>query len=335
MKRFLVMILAVVTLFSCGQPRKPMLPAVSGKAGEVIIVMEKPSWEGALGVAVRELLAADCPYLAQREPLYSLVNVTPSNFTNIFQVHRNIIMFDVDPQGAGEGMKWRTDVWSRPQCVIQLSAPTDERALEIFKENSTTILSTVEQAERDRVIANSHQYEEKSLALVVRERFGGSPCFPVGYSLKKATPDFVWIANEKQFVNQGIFVYSYPAKGDASDFELDNIIANRNAILQEQVPGMFENTYMTTAEFILPTEEFVRYKGRDFAQVRGFWEVHNDFMGGPFVSHSFYSPDGKSIIVLESFVYAPKYDKRQYLRQVESILYSFEWNASAESNDEK
>ena len=56
--------------------------------------------------------------------------------------------------------------------------------------------------------------------------------------------------------------------------------------------------------------------------------MHNDFMGGPFVSHSFYSQNGKEIIVVEAFVYAPKYDKRQYLRQVESIIYSFEWEGA-------
>ena len=96
-------------------------------------------------------------------------------------------------------------------------------------------------------------------------------------------------------------------------------------MLQENVPGMFENTYMTTAEYIAPTMEFIKYRGRDFAQTRGYWEVYNDYMGGPFVSHSFYSPDGSEIIVAEAFVYAPRYDKRQYLRQVESLLYSFEW----------
>jgi hypothetical protein len=51
-------------------------------------------------------------------------------------------------------------------------------------------------------------------------------------------------------------------------------------------------------------------------------------MGGPFVSHSFYSPDGSEIFVTEAFVYAPRFDKRQYLRQVESLLYSFEWKTS-------
>lgn len=327
-KRLATSVMAALALVSCTHSRKPLLPAVSGKAGEVVIVMEKASWEGAPGTAVRDLLAADCPYLAQREPLYSLVHVVPSGFTKLFEIHRNIVIFNIDPQGVDDGMSIRSDVWARPQCVIRISAPDDERALEIFDENREMLLATIEQAERDRVVANSRLYEEESLAPVVRERFGGSPCFPIGYSLKKSTPHFVWIANEKQFVNQGIFVYSYPAMGDAGDFELDNIIAHRNSILQEQVPGMFENTYMTTAEFVPPSESFVRYKGREFAQVRGFWEVHNDFMGGPFVSHSFYSPDGGSIIVLEAFVYAPKFDKRQFLRQVESILYSFEWGGA-------
>ena len=65
------------------------------------------------------------------------------------------------------------------------------------------------------------------------------------------------------------------------------------------------------------------------------WDVKNDFMGGPFVSHSFYSRDGQDIIVVEAFVYAPRYDKRQYLRQVESILYSWEWAEDENSGENK
>lgn len=326
MKRYLfAALLPLLILTSCGHTTKALLPVVSGKAGEVLVIMEKPSWEGALGTATRDLLASDCPYLVQKEPMYTLVNIVPSNFGDLFKVHRNLVLFVIDPQGTKEGITVRSDVWAQPQCVVQIAAPTDERAIEILSDNGDKVIGAIETAERDRVIKNSHQYEEKSLAPVVTERFGGSPCFPVGYKLKKATPEFVWIADEKQYVNQGIFVYSYPARGDESDFAIDNIIAHRNAVLQEQVPGMFENTYMVTADYIQPTEEFIKFRGHNFTQVRGFWEVHNDFMGGPFVSHSFYSQDGSKIIVLEAFVYAPKYDKRQYLRQVESILYSFEW----------
>ena len=90
---------------------------------------------------------------------------------------------------------------------------------------------------------------------------------------------------------------------------------------------MFDNTWMTTSTQVQPTVEYIKYRGRTFAQTRGYWEVQNDYMGGPFVSHAFYSPDGSSIIVAEAFVYAPKFDKRQFLRQVESVLYSWEWKA--------
>ncbi len=316
--------MALVCLFACKSSTKVLLPNLSGKAGEVIVVLDKIGWEGDLGNEVRELLASDCPYLTPREPLYTLVNVLPSGFGDLFKVHRNIVFFDINPQNQEETVKYRHDVWASPQCLVQVSAFTFESAINLLKENGETIQNFIEQAERDRVVRNSIMYEEKSIAPQVREIMGGSPHFPTGYQLKKATDNFIWIADEKQYSMQGVLIYKYPAELGAEEFTVENIIAHRNAILQENVPGMFENTYMTTSEYIAPTVTYVKYKDRQFAQTRGFWEVYNDYMGGPFVSHSFYSEDGSEVIVMDAFVYAPKYDKRQYLRQVESILYSFD-----------
>ncbi|MBQ9660684.1 MAG: DUF4837 family protein [Bacteroidales bacterium] len=309
-----------------------LLPAVSGKAGEIIVVMEKPDWENSLGNDVRGLLAQDCAWLAQKEPLYNLVNVVPSAFADLFKVHRNILLFQVNPQIDSVGIIFKHDVWAAPQCVIQLSAPTSAQASELLSQKGAMIIGSFEQAERDRVIRNTLRYEELSLYPKVAEIFGGSPHFPSGYKLRKATGDFVWIADDKEGVYQDVFVYRYPAESDP--FTLDKIIAHRNAMMQDNVPGMFDGTYMTTSEFFPPTVEYLKYRGRDLAQTRGMWEVQNDFMGGPFVSHSFYSPDGSEIIVAEAFVYAPRFDKRQYLRQVESLLYSWEWK-KPETMEEK
>ena len=333
MKRFFKLILASIAVLTaltgCKTSSKTLLPNISGKAGEVIVVIDRENWEGELGNEVRLLLADDCPWLAQKEPLYTLVNVNPNAFIDMFKVHRNIVYFDINPQVATEGVTYRADMWAAPQCVIQISAATSENAVELMKNEGETIVAVIEQAERDRVIANSRRYEERSLAPQVMEIMGGTPHFPSGYKLKKKTDNFIWIADEKQYTNQGVFIYKYPVT-EAEPFSLDNIIRHRNQFLKENVPGMFDGTYMITADYIPPTVSYLQYKGRSFAQCRGFWEVYNDFMGGPFVSHSFYSQDGKDVIVLEAFVYAPKYDKRQYLRQVESILYSFEWESAKE-----
>lgn len=323
MKRLSLILAAVLLLAGCKGSRT-LLPNVSGKAGEVIVVLDKANWEGDLGNDVRELLASDCPYLPQKEPLYNLVNVIPSGFTDLFRVHRNIFIFNIDPQLTSTGMNYQSDVWSSPQCVVQLSARDAAEADSLLMKNKANILSVIEQAERDRIIRNSILYEEVGLAPQVKEIFGGSPHFPSGYKLRKKTSDFVWIADDKQYITQGILIYKYPV--DSKDpLSLQEIISHRNSTMMVNVPGMFENTYMTTGEYMPPTVEYIKFRGREFAQTRGLWEVVNDYMGGPFVSHSFYSPDGKDIIVAEGFVYAPRFDKRHYLRQVESILYSWEW----------
>ena len=304
--------------------KRTLLPNVSGKAGEVLVVIEREQWEGNLGVAIRDVLAADTPYLAQREPLFALSNVPPGSFNNMFKMHRNLMLVNIDPQNVTNGVTYKSNAWAQPQAVVQINAATQEEALSLFQEASAIIPEFFEQSERDRIIANSKLYEERALQAPVEKVTGGILHFPTGYRCRKYTDDFVWIADEKQYTNQTVLVYKYPVSG-ADVFTLEKIIAARNTIMQANVPGMFDGSYMTTSTAQEPVTRSLNYKGRSFMETRGFWEVHGDFMGGPFVSHSFYSKDGKDIIVLEAFVFAPRYDKRQYLRQVESILYSFEW----------
>lgn len=331
MKRYLkymvAALAAMIALASCNeeQKRKALLPNISGKAGEVIVVIDKGNWEGPVGTVLRDSLAQETPYLPQREPLFGLVNVPQNAFTNMFQIHRNIIVVNIDSSVTEPGIVIRKDVWAAPQTVIYVNAADSEAAAKIIQENSGLMCVTIEQAERDRIIRNIKKYEELKLAPVVTEMVGGSPHFPSGYKLKKKTSDFIWIEYAIQNVTQGILVYKYPVVEGEQMMSLESIIQNSNEMLKNNVPGMFENTYMTTSTAARPGIEYKRYKGLDFAEVRGFWEVYNDYMGGPFVSHAFYSQDGQEIIVLQAFVYAPKYDKRQYLRQVESVIYSFEW----------
>ena len=315
----------VLALAGCkGRNRGPLLPNVSGKAGEIVVVIDKDNWEGDIGNALRDILAGDCPYLAQREPLFTLANVPPGSFSNLFKIHRNILILNIDPQGRKTGMQYQRDQWARPQSIAQVNAPDRDSALEILAEARDQLPEFFEQAERDRIIANSILYEELTLREPVEKLTGGILHFPSGYKLRKATDDFVWIADEKQYTNQTVLAYRYPVP-EEEPFSVGSIIAKRNEVMQANVPGMFDGSYMTTSTAVEPVVRSLKFRGIDFVETRGFWEVQGDFMGGPFVSHAFYSPDGKDLIVLEAFVYAPKYDKRQYLRQVESILYSFEW----------
>ncbi len=324
---------AVLTIASCSNEKrkKALLPNISGKAGEVIVVINKNDWEGDVGAVLRDTLARDCQFLPQKEPLYTLVEVAPKGFSNMFQLHRNIIIVNISQSVTEPGVVYRNNVWAVPQCVIRINAASAESAVKVIKENSEKIVAVLDEAERDRVISNAKKYEERSLAPAVTKMAGGSPHFPSGYKLKKKTDDFIWITYDTD-ITQGILIYKYPVAEGEDMMSSESLIRANELALKNNVPGMFENTYMTVSSFVRPSVKYMRYKGREFAEIRGLWEVHNDYMGGPFVTHVMYSPDGKYMIGLEGFVYAPKYDKRHYLRQVESVIYSFEW---AENNNEK
>lgn len=322
--KLMIMGLAAILAISCNDNSELVKQNVGGKAGEIIIVANKAQWESEPGSELRSILATQYPYLPQSEPSYTLINIPHKSFTSLFEYHRNIIILKVEPELKAE-FKAVEDVWAAPQTVIMITAPNNEEAAKVIAENGNTLFNIIGQAERNRIMRNSKRYEDVALRQLVAETFGGSPYYPKGYSLKKKTDNFIWISYETTYINLGIFVYRIPYK-DSTSVQLEGLMAATNEIMQENVPGMVDNSYMTISSEVTPGLEVMKYKNRNFVEMRGLWEVKNDFMGGPFVIHAFYDKNNpEEIIVVEGFVYAPRYDKRDYIRQVESILYSFDW----------
>ena len=326
--RHLAIILCAIALLATGCKSKDgqkILPSISGKAGEVAVVCSKVEWESEPGSTLRALLGGEVPYLPQVEPMYDLFNVPQQAFNRVFQVHRNIIVINTEKKFEKSRFTTWTDVWASPQVVIQIDAEDGAKAAEVVAKEGKKILALLERTERNRIISNINSFENAELRKPVNEMFGGSPRFPKGFSMKKIADDFMWISYEPAYTIQGILIWKYPYTGEA-DFNDEVLAAKRNEITKEQIPCTTEGSYMILNPDIMPGCNYFDYKGRSITELRGLWEAYNDFMGGPFISHSFLSPDKQYVVTLDGFVYAPKYDKRNYLRQVEAILYTFEWN---------
>ena len=314
-----LLLLSALVLTACNRKpkdREQYLPNITGNAGEVLVVINKGYWEGELGSTLREILAGEYPFLPQREAVFKLFNATPGGFTGSYLLHRNIVIVNVSPEVDTTGIRMTRNSWAKPQVIVTVSATTPEEASELISGNRELIVNTIEQAERDRLIASSKKYEDKEVRMAVTENIGGSPYFPTGFTMKKNTPEFMWISQETTYVNQGILIFKFPYT-DSSQLTPEYLKNKLHDLWQANVPGMRENSYMTFNKVIDP--------GFTMVEMRGLWEVENDYMGGPFVCHIFPDPARENIIILNAFVYAPKYDKRKYLRQVESIIYSFDW----------
>ena len=322
-----LLLLSALVLTACNRKpkdREQYLPNITGNAGEVLVVINKGYWEGELGSTLREILAGESPFLPQREAVFKLFNATPGGFTGSYLLHRNIVIVNVSPEVDTTGIRMTRNSWAKPQVIVTVSATTPEEASELISGNRELIVNTIEQAERDRLIASSKKYEDKEVRMAVTENIGGSPYFPTGFTMKKNTPEFMWISQETTYVNQGILIFKFPYT-DSSQLTPEYLKNKLHDLWQANVPGMRENSYMTFNKVIDPGFNNIEYNGQTMVEMRGLWEVENDYMGGPFVCHIFPDPARENIIILNAFVYAPKYDKRKYLRQVESIIYSFDW----------
>ena len=148
---YLAMAAAALTMISCNQSktRKALLPNISGKAGEVIIVIDKGYWEGAVGTLLRDTLARDCDFLPQKEPMFNLVDVAPNAFnsTNMFQIHRNIMIVNISSSVVEPGVVYQKDMWAAPQTVIRINAIDSDSAIMLIKENFTRLWSRPKETE--------------------------------------------------------------------------------------------------------------------------------------------------------------------------------------------
>ncbi|MCB0408861.1 MAG: DUF4837 family protein [Flavobacteriales bacterium] len=52
------------------------------------------------------------------------------------------------------------------------------------------------------------------------------------------------------------------------------------------------------------------------------WYVKGDFMGGPFINYTFVDEKRNKVISIDGYVYAPRFDKREYLRELEALIRS-------------
>lgn len=286
---------------------------------EVVAICNQPIWEGPVGDSLRTFLRAQDPYLNAAEPLFSLFNVTPHNVTKIVNDHRNQIEVKVDPALTESSAGAAYDVTASPQIIITLQGPSQASIAAYLGENRESLLQLLEKTERDRSVAYAKNYGEKYIEEQIEKQFGFRMHVPKGYVLAKQTDDFMWVRYEYPAASKGFLLYSRPYEGKMSLSE-GEVLAARLKFAAE-VPGPSDGSYMTTSPVFPPAYRLVKIDGRVWAELRGFWDVENDFMGGPFVSYSTVDEASKRVITIDGYIYSPKLNKRNFMREVEHLVY--------------
>ena len=99
--------------------------AAGGAPYELIAVVEKPQWEGAVGDTLREIFASPVDYVNQYEPRMDLMRVMSSAFEGFIKVHRNVLFISVAPDKP-LGISAVKDRYADGQLIIYVTAPSNE-----------------------------------------------------------------------------------------------------------------------------------------------------------------------------------------------------------------
>lgn len=326
------LLLVFVALASCNnQGETGVSKNVTGKAGELVVVISEEAWQGKPGKIIRETLAQEHLALPQDEPLFDLVKVRHEGFKSIFKTTRNIVQTRITPNVDSSGVTFQDNVWASPQATVIIQAKNEEEFEQLFNDNKNKILSYFIKAERDRLTLNYNQYYERGIFNVLSENFGLTMKVAPGFQIAEQKKDFIWLRYETPEISQGIVLYTFPYVSDSA-FMAEYQMKVRDSILRANVPGPTEGSFMATERRIEQIINFREHNGNYAAEMRGLWRVVNDFMGGPYVSLAELDAANQRVIVAFGYVYAPSKDKRNFLRQVEAMIYTLKLNNQAEND---
>ena len=329
-RHILFLLISILALQSCDESPQTRKPRHSGMPGELIVVMSDAHWRGPAGDSLRAVLQAQYHGLPQVEPSFTLIHFTQAEMNSMLRHHRNILQVRLDDASEGRNTVTLTrDKWASNQLVFTAYSPTYTAWFDLLKSEFHKVVDHINQAEIARIQRYYNADANQRLREDLKRDFGIDFYLPSDCETALWDNDFTWIkrervrylGNEGHEITQGFFIYEYPYSSDSA-FTQSHILSVRDSLTRIHVPGPTKNTYMTTEYRYPPVSQNITVDGRFGVLTRGLWRTENHFMGGPFVSLTTTNPEGDRILSISGFVFAPKFDKREYIREVEAILLS-------------
>lgn len=324
-------VFSFILLFAACDSGSNQLMRANGLPGEVILIVEDEYWNGPLGDTIKTYFEAYQPGLPQPEYIFNVGRYNHQQFTNIIRNHRNLILFEIDKQYTTPRIEFLQNVYASGQVVVKLMAAEGESGASLFVREGTKIVNLINKRERERLNDKHMARAETSIMDTLKKKFNIQLTVPEDCILGVNKNDFVWIkrdriryvSGEAHDVDQGIFVYSYPYTDD-STFTLSYLLNKRDSLFYYNVPGPSESSYMATERNVdyYPIMKQFDFNDNYSVEIRGLYKTVNDFYGGPFISLTSYDKKRGRIVTVDCYVFAPKFHKREYLREMEAICYS-------------
>lgn len=318
----ILIVVAVFIATACKKDKASDYKMVSqGPVGEIMVVMEKQQAASALGDSVKALLGTPYPGIPAifGEGYFKMQTLPPDLFKGYAKRHRSVLEINV-VAGAKDVLVKKDDPFAFNQHYMLVEAKSDTAAMRIIEEHKQQILDYFDQGEVNH-FAKLYAEQQSQFSADMNETFQALIAAPE-YSLKRKQDDFIWASRETKRTSQAIMVYTFPYSSE-EQLSKEYLIEKRDEMLKKYVAGPNEGTFMRTEKEQAPVvRKVIDIKGYYGVELRGYWTLEGDFMGGPFLLFALVDEPNERILVLDSYVYAPEdtYSKVKFIREIEGVF---------------
>ncbi len=362
--KYLIFLFSIFYLSSCDFEKaakmQENLPRSSGKPGQIILVMDSTGWQGNLGETLRSTFESIVPYLPHKEPRFSLNYVKPRDFQSILKRQKNIMIVTVlgsNKRGdrilkrnfTNKSLKMveedpalftlvKKDEFAKDQLILHLFGETEDILIKNINENRSKLLEIFEKKEEERLYKSLFGVKyQKGITNHIREKLQCELKVPLGYEIALEGDRFIWVRNFTPEIDKSIFI-AYTDYTSEGMFSLDSLLKLRTELSKPYIlykPEDKESYMLTETKNFHVFRKELNFKGKYAVQLRGLWRVNKYYMGGPFVSYAMVDSTTNRFYYIEGFVYSPGQAQRETMRELNTILKTFDVPASPTKKDKK
>lgn len=339
-----------------------------GQLGNAVVVMDSTQWQSETADAIRQVYSQGIFTLPGYEPMMdlrfrdfknndelemlrknkNLIIAAPiSDSTNTADFVRALLSEDVE-ETVKNGNNFAFplgDQWYKDQWAILLTSTSDSALAQKILNSKETLAEQLLQVELDRWTNEIYDRGEQT-------KEADSLWMEHGWKIRiqhdwRKNIDTTYTANGMQnhfltmrrnLPNNQRWFWAWWIDDVPADLSLSPewINSKRDSLMQKWVRGSRDSSYVTTDYEHHPVEtDSLTIDEHPAYETLGVWTMVNDAMAGPFANMTIHDKKNDRLFILEFGQFAPKYDKRRFVRQFRAMLRTFESDSTWTSGQNK
>jgi hypothetical protein len=330
--KFSIIILLTLCLQSC--ERKPQ---TLGSFDKIIILCETNLWSE-IELELKKALQVEI-ITPQPEYIFNLLQREPDNLSDLKRYRNLLLVGTLETPGptkklfdkmltekarnsilSGENAIFqKPNVWSKDQLLgVVVAKDVENLKMNIAKEQER-IFDMFDMHTKEVVTQSMYSGHEKTdIQNQILANHGWSVRIQHDYycAIDSAKARFVWL---RRLGPQRWFSVYYEQVDDPTILSKEWMIETRNRNTKQ----FYKGDVIVQNDEINVTEKTVNFNDRFAIQLNGIWENNELMLGGPFRSFGFYNKSDERLYLVDIAVFAPGERKFQYIRQLESMAFTF------------